>query len=97
MHLKNTCLPNPANAQRDDLIESMVDSGLEGIETYCNGLDKATLIKYRELAKKYSLICCGGSDFHNDRSGAKFGLGSVRVPYSVLESLRKSVQGNVNR
>jgi predicted metal-dependent phosphoesterase TrpH len=83
-------LAHPAKTLRDDLIESFVQAGLAGIETYCHGVDRATVSKYRNLAKTYNLVCSGGSDFHNTRGGTKFGLGSIRVPYSSLQNLKKT-------
>lgn len=83
-------LAHPAKTSRDDLIPALVEAGLAGIETYCLGMDRKTAKKYRALAKRYSLVCCGGADFHSDRGDARFGLGSVRVPYSSLESLRQA-------
>ncbi len=80
---------HPAKTLRDDLIESFVNAGLSGIETYSHGVDRDTVSKYRNLAKTYDLVCSGGSDFHNMRGGSKFGPGSVRVPYSSIIHLKK--------
>jgi len=45
---------------------------------------------YMELAKRYGLIVTGGSDFHGFRT-ANACIGSERVPYSVLISLKQAV------
>jgi len=81
-------LAHPAKYNRDDLLESFVASGLIGIETFCPGMDKQSSLKYRSLAKKWNLICSGGSDFHCDRPGMRCGVGSLPVPYETLDQMR---------
>ncbi len=83
-------MAHPSKTLRDDLIGPLVDMGLKGIETYCQGMDKKTSKKYHDIAKKFDLICCGGSDFHNNKGGAGFGIGSIKVPYSLLVKLKEA-------
>ncbi len=82
-------LAHPFRTERDDLIEGMVEAGLQGIETYCNGLSASHTQKYKDYAKKYNLVKCGGADFHSDKYGSRNGLGSIKVPYSSLEQLKE--------
>ncbi|MFC1585544.1 PHP domain-containing protein [Fibrobacterota bacterium] len=84
-----TAMAHPAETNRDDLIEPLVQAGLSGIETYCNGADRSTVSRYRNIAKKFNLIFCGGSDFHNDKGGGKFLPGCVKVPYASLTALKR--------
>ena len=44
--------------------------------------------KYKNIAKKFDIIYTGGSDCHGPRKG-KMLLGTQKVPYSVLEQLKK--------
>ncbi|MBF0431061.1 MAG: PHP domain-containing protein [Fibrobacteria bacterium] len=83
-------LAHPDKTQRDDLLISFVEAGLKGIETFYNGVTRATGLKYRTFAKEHNLVCCGGSDFHTDRFGTKYGLGNVKVPYSALIALKNA-------
>ena len=88
-------LAHPYKTRRDDLIEMMVDAGLKGIETYCNNVGKSASETYNSLAKKYELICCGGADFHNNLKDKRYGLGSVKVPYSCLSELKNWVDDSL--
>lgn len=83
-------LAHPSKTNRDDLLESLVEWGLKGIETYCHGQSNATYNKYREFARKHNLICSGGADFHVRRQDGRNSPGSLKVPYRVLEMLREA-------
>lgn len=83
-------MAHPSKTNRDDLLESLVEWGLKGIETYCHGQSNATYNKYREFARKHNLICSGGADFHVRRQDGRNSPGSLKVPYRVLEMLREA-------
>jgi predicted metal-dependent phosphoesterase TrpH len=83
-------LAHPGTVQRDDLIPEFVELGMEGIEVWHPKHDRGTVRYYMELAKRYGLVVTGGSDSHGPRT-AHAGIGSERVPYSVLVSLRQAV------
>jgi 3',5'-nucleoside bisphosphate phosphatase len=51
----------------DDLIEKMVEAGLDGIEASHPDHDPATEGRYREMAKRYGLVATGSSDCHGTR------------------------------
>jgi len=76
-----------------DLIESMVEYGLKGIEVYCHGHSSSYFRKYKEIAKKYGLISCGGADFHIRREDDRFSPGSLKIPYEVLGKLKNVKEG----
>jgi 3',5'-nucleoside bisphosphate phosphatase len=81
-------LAHPGRTNQDDLIESMVDHGLQGIETWCHSHTSSGFRKYREIAKRYGLFCSGGADFHGRRDDGRYAPGSLRIPYEVLENIR---------
>ncbi len=83
-------LAHPSKTARDDLIQDMVDMGLRGIETFCHGQTFACAQKYRDIARRYGLVCTGGADFHAQREDGRHGPGSLRIPYSVVERLRET-------
>lgn len=83
-------LAHPSKTNRDDLLESLVEWGLKGIETYCHGQSNASYNRYREFARKHNLICSGGADFHVRRQDGRNSPGSLKVPYRVLEMLREA-------
>jgi len=81
-------LAHPGTLRRDDIIQDLVDMGLDGIEAYHSQHAKNDIIRYKNMARKFGVICTGGSDCHGPRKG-KLLIGSQRVPYSVLEGLKK--------
>jgi len=86
-------MAHPGKTNRDDLIESMVEYGLRGIEVYCHGHSASYFRKYKEIAKKYGLISCGGADFHNRRDDDRYSPGSLKIPYEVLGKLKNVKEG----
>ena len=85
-------LAHPSKTNRDDLLDTLVECGLKGIETYCHGQTQATLQKYRDYARKHNLICSGGADFHVRRQDGRNAPGSLKVPYKVLSMLKEAKQ-----
>ncbi len=71
----------------------------DGIETYYNyedtrchtGFKQSNQInkKFQKFAEKLNLLQTGGSDFHGRESQV---LGKLKVPYSVLENLKKCLR-----
>lgn len=83
-------LAHPGRTNQDALIESMVERGLRGIETWCHSHNPATHKRYRQIAKRYGLFCSGGADFHNRRDDDRYAPGSLRVPLEVLDALHEA-------
>jgi len=84
-------IAHPALSQRDDLIPSLVEAGLEGIEVYHRAHDRAAVRHYRRLAQDYDLVMTGGTDCHG-LGGAGPKLGTVEVPDGVLPRLKARVK-----
>jgi len=83
-------LAHPGRTNQDAAIESMVDCGLKGIETYCHSHNPAGFRKYKEIAKRYGLFCSGGADFHAKREDDRGAPGSLRVPLQVLDRIQET-------
>lgn len=81
-------LAHPGTLRKDEFIPELVEMGLDGIEAYHSQHSKNDVTKYKNMAKKYDVIYTGGSDCHGPRKG-RILMGSQRVPYSVLEKLKK--------
>ncbi|MEE9553332.1 MAG: PHP domain-containing protein [candidate division Zixibacteria bacterium] len=81
-------LAHPGTLRKDELIPELVEMGLDGIEAYHSQHSRSDVAKYKTMAKKYDVINTGGSDCHGPRKG-KILMGSQRVPYSILEKLKK--------
>ncbi|MBI2559354.1 PHP domain-containing protein [Candidatus Woesearchaeota archaeon] len=83
----------------DKFIKYFIKNRGDGIETYYdysasrhhtsfaqnNKINK----KFRKIAKRYGLLETGGSDFHGRPDQI---LGKLKVPFSVLENLRKKAK-----
>ncbi len=81
-------LAHPGRTAQDDLIASMVDQGLQGIETWCHSHTPSAYRRYKDIAKRFGLFCSGGADFHYRREDDRFAPGSLRIPCEVLDRLR---------
>ncbi len=55
---------HPYYSGRDDLLEPLLDAGLDGIECYHSQFDAETAQHYLSMAEEHDLIVTGGSDFH---------------------------------
>ena len=83
----------------DKFIKFFIKNRGDGIETYYDystsrhhtsfRQNNEINEKFRKIAKKYSFLETGGSDFHGRKDQV---LGRLKVPYSVLENLRKKVK-----
>jgi len=81
---------HPGTARSFSIIKILVENGLQGIEAYHPEHDHSMVEKCLNLAKEYNLIPTGGSDFHGLGKGEGGDLGSVVVPYEVVERLREA-------
>lgn len=74
------------------LLDELVEVGLQGVEVYNNGANCAEIEWYLTQARLRNLIVTGGSDFHGiEDGGAEFG--KVRaigaIPYGCFEGLQQ--------
>ncbi len=62
--------------------------GLRGIEVFHTEHAPSDNAEFAELARRFDLIPTGGSDFHgSNKPGIELGAG--KIPYTVLENMRK--------
>ncbi len=81
-------LAHPGPLLPDSIVESLVGSGLRGIEIWHPQHHTATVRRYRELARRLGLLETGGSDFHGAHRGPD--LGGMRVPLAAWHRLREA-------
>jgi predicted metal-dependent phosphoesterase TrpH len=79
---------HPAVMGKDEFIPELISYGLKGLEVYHSDHRPSVVRRYEDIAKKYKLFMTGGSDCHGFNKG-KILLGGVRVPYDIVEGLRK--------
>ncbi len=62
----------------EETLIKLIDCGLDGIEVYHSSHSKEEIKKYLYLAKKYSLLISGGSDYHGEsiKPNIKLGTGT---------------------
>jgi len=77
----------------DKLLGELKEYGLAGIEAIYSENSKEDTGNLLRLAIKHQLLVTGGSDFHGTyKSGIELGIGrgNLKVPYELLEKLRKA-------
>ena len=83
-------MAHPGLNKIDQLIPRMIEAGLDGIECWHTKHPKSTVKRYREMAARLgSLLVTGGSDCHGPSPGRYPLIGSVRVPYNILEEMKR--------
>jgi len=85
-------IAHPQIMGKDIWIQKMAKEGLDGIEVYYNDHNKKGELHYLALAKSLHLLVTGGSDCHGTGKG-KILMGSVKIPYSLVEKLKERING----
>ena len=80
-------LAHPMVTNKDELIPSLVEGGLQGLEVYYPNYPAAALEYYEKLAKKYKLLMTGGSDAHGKAKSNTY-IGKIKIPYELVEQLK---------
>jgi 3',5'-nucleoside bisphosphate phosphatase len=81
------CAAHPARTRLTDTeIEHLVDSGLDAIEVYYPQHSADDTRRFEEIAARYGLLTCGGSDDHGDINEGRL-MGTIRLPYVHVERL----------
>ena len=80
---------HPGTAGADELLQSLIEKGLQGLEVYHPEHDRRAQQKYLAYAKRFGLVVTGGSDFHGPGAGEGADLGSYGVPYEVVSTLKE--------
>jgi len=81
-------LAHPGVTKVDERIPEFISDGVLGIEAYHTEHSSALQQSYIKMARKNGLAVTGGSDFHNS-SHNKSEIGTPRVPYSAVKSLKE--------
>ena len=76
----------------EEILLSLIDMGLRGIEAYYPTHSKEQTRMYVRLASKFDIVITGGTDYHGgNKPGVELGLFPDRppLPYSLLEDMKK--------
>jgi predicted metal-dependent phosphoesterase TrpH len=80
-------LAHPGLNRTDEVIPSMVEAGMDGIECFHTKHSTVTTERYMERANRFHLLVTGGSDCHGKNKGKPL-IGTVKVPYQYVEKLK---------
>lgn len=80
-------LAHPGLVGNDQLVISMIDYGVDGLEVFHPRHDAVAIERYCQLAKKHNLVMTGGSDFHAIPGRYPEKLGSFVMPNSSAKTL----------
>jgi len=79
---------HPGLADRDAMIPTLVDAGLQGIETYYAEHSTEQVRRYLDLCRRFDLVATGGSDYHGPHTGRTNPPGTPAVPMSAWEGIQ---------
>jgi predicted metal-dependent phosphoesterase TrpH len=80
-------LAHPGVEDIDDRLGTLVEMGLDGIETVHPAHDEGQRRHYRRLADRFGLVSTGGTDFHGPNES--FRPGTCGVPAEALAALER--------
>jgi predicted metal-dependent phosphoesterase TrpH len=80
---------HPGLVDKDYLFDALVPLGLVGLEAYHPDHPEEKRRHYEKLAEHHGLLATGGSDFHGGGAEHRGELGSVHVPYEVVQALKQ--------
>jgi predicted metal-dependent phosphoesterase TrpH len=88
-------MAHPGLNRTDNIIPSLVDAGLDGIECFHTKHSTAMSERYLEIADKYHLLVTGGSDCHGFSKGKPL-IGTVRLPYDHVGKMKERRTANAH-
>jgi predicted metal-dependent phosphoesterase TrpH len=79
-------MAHPGLSRCDELIPTLVSSGLDGIECYHTKHSASASNHYLAIAQRHGLLVTGGSDCHGLSKGKPL-IGTVKLPYKHVQRL----------
>ena len=76
--------------RRDDLIDAMIYTGLNGLEVYHSGHSEEDTNRYFQMTKDKGLLVTGGSDCHGEKK-LNILMGRVKLPIQYVDRLKAEV------
>ncbi|MFS1513287.1 PHP domain-containing protein [Chengkuizengella sp. SCS-71B] len=86
-------IAHPGLYENDELVEELIQHGVDGLEVYHSDHNAEEEDKYLRLANKYQLVVTAGSDFHGERNGEVFHapIGGRKINIEVLSKLKNKI------
>ncbi|MFH0938584.1 MAG: PHP domain-containing protein [Planctomycetota bacterium] len=85
-------LAHPGSKPHDELIASLFQRGLDGLEAYSSAHSETNCRFYAGLAHRYEKVITGGSDFHGPTVKPGVQIGSNGVDRAMLARLRREAE-----
>jgi predicted metal-dependent phosphoesterase TrpH len=86
------CLAHPQTAGKENELEELVRSGLQGVEVLYAGHTPSQIRNYGDWAQSRGLLACGGSDFHGPGTGREERLG-IEYDDAGYDAVMRRVEG----
>ena len=80
-------LAHPGLNRTDEVIPQVIEAGLDGLECFHTKHSTSMTEHYLQIAEANRLLVTGGSDCHGMSKGKPL-IGTIKVPYQYVESLR---------
>jgi predicted metal-dependent phosphoesterase TrpH len=77
----------------ENLLHRLVEDGLKGVEVFYPEHSALEVAQFKTMVERNGLLMTGGTDYHGiDKDGLDIGVGrgEMRLPYSIVESLKKA-------
>lgn len=84
-----------SDSELEKLVKYLTRCGLDGIEALYSTYTTGDETQIRKLARENGLLISGGSDFHGaNKPHIQLGIGrgNLKIPYDVLENIKKSIK-----
>ena len=85
-------LAHPGYRPRDEIIQGLVDAGLDAIEVFHSSHDAAAQAHYLAVARRLGLLVTGGSDYHGEGVRRAEFFGVANLPREHFEALMERVR-----
>ncbi|SJZ45222.1 PHP domain-containing protein [Selenihalanaerobacter shriftii] len=82
-------LAHPGLADNNEIVNEVIESGIEGLEVYYSKHTSDMIRKYVKLAKRYELLLTGGSDCHGPEHKGEVLLGTVKAADWLVTDLKE--------
>ena len=82
-------LAHPGVGLDDKFVTRLIDAGLDGIEVIHPSHSPERVQYYKGIVDQYYLLECGGSDFHGGLKNDDQLLGTMTIPTSAVDAMRR--------
>jgi hypothetical protein len=81
----------------DNVIPGLIEAGLVGMEVYYARYPAEKIQELAQMADRYGLLPCGGSDYHGMEDRDEPLPGSMGPPLDVVKQLEQRASSSVTR